>query len=133
MDKSGNPTTDPASVLDGGALLPFGGHKGSALSMMIELLAAALTGGRFSAEVDWSKHPGAVIPLTGQFVVLIDPSMAGGLPFQQRTADFTDTLRKAGLKLLPGERRRKNRARSAELGIAISESEWDDLHQILAG
>jgi delta1-piperideine-2-carboxylate reductase len=38
--------------------LPFGGHKGSALSMMVELLAAALTGGNFSFEFDWSNHPG---------------------------------------------------------------------------
>ncbi|HKS14137.1 MAG TPA: Ldh family oxidoreductase, partial [Pseudomonas sp.] len=45
VDAQGQPTRDPKAVLEGGALLPFGGHKGSALSMMVELLAAALTGG----------------------------------------------------------------------------------------
>lgn len=44
VDSLGQPTTDPKAILEGGALLPFGGHKGSALSMMVELLAAALTG-----------------------------------------------------------------------------------------
>lgn len=56
VDRLGQPTRDPAAILDGGALLPFGGHKGSALSMMVELLAAALTGGNFSFEFDWSQH-----------------------------------------------------------------------------
>jgi delta1-piperideine-2-carboxylate reductase len=56
--RSGQATQDPKAILEGGALLPFG-HKGSALSMMVELLAAALTGGNFSFEFDWSNHPGA--------------------------------------------------------------------------
>lgn len=47
VDSLGQPTQDPKAILEGGALLPFGGHKGSALSMMVELLAAALTGGIF--------------------------------------------------------------------------------------
>ena len=42
VDRNGNPTTDPASILDGGALLPFGGHKGSSIAMMIEIMGAAL-------------------------------------------------------------------------------------------
>ena len=39
VDKDGNPTTDPNGILEGGAILPFGGHKGSAIAMMVELLA----------------------------------------------------------------------------------------------
>ena len=55
VDAQGQPTCDPKAILEGGALLPFGGHKGSALSMMVELLAAALTGGHFSGS---STGPG---------------------------------------------------------------------------
>jgi delta1-piperideine-2-carboxylate reductase len=65
VDSLGQPTTDPKAVLEGGALLPFGGHKGSALSMMVELLAAALTGGNFSFEFSWADHPGRVRPGPG--------------------------------------------------------------------
>lgn len=132
VDAAGEPTTDPGAVLDGGALLPFGGHKGSALSMMIELLGAALTGGRFSTEVDWSGHPGAVIPHTGQFLLLIDPARAGGLPFAERAAGLAQTLRAAGLRLLPGERRHRNRAHSDRDGISLTESEWNDLAALAA-
>ena len=39
VDSQGLATQDPNAILNGGALLPFGGHKGSALSMMVELLA----------------------------------------------------------------------------------------------
>lgn len=127
VDAAGQATTDPARVLDGGALLPFGGHKGSALSMMIELLGAALTGGKFSTEVDWSAHPGAVTPHTGQFLLVIDPSRAAGLGFGPRAAQFTQALRDAGLETLPGERRHRNRAASLEHGITLTDAEWQDL------
>src|SRR5690606_33622125 len=51
VDRHGNPTNDPHAVLDGGALLSFGGYKGSSLGMMMEIMAAGLAGGRFSHEV----------------------------------------------------------------------------------
>ena len=43
-------TTDPAEIADGGVLLPFGGYKGSAIAMMVELMAGALVGDNFSFE-----------------------------------------------------------------------------------
>lgn len=45
---------------------------------MVELLAAALTGGNFSFEFDWSQHPGAQTPWTGQLVIVIDPAQIRG-------------------------------------------------------
>jgi delta1-piperideine-2-carboxylate reductase len=47
LDADGRPTTDPQTVLDGGSILPFGGHKGSSIAFMIEIIADARTGGRF--------------------------------------------------------------------------------------
>jgi uncharacterized oxidoreductase len=44
VDKHGRPTTDPNDLYAGGALLPFGGHKGSGLAIVADLLAGALTG-----------------------------------------------------------------------------------------
>ena len=44
VDSQGRPTTDPADFLEGGALLPFGGHKGYSLAVLAELLGQALTG-----------------------------------------------------------------------------------------
>ena len=44
LDSEGNPSTDPNAFFDGGLLVPFGGHKGSALSILIDALGSGLTG-----------------------------------------------------------------------------------------
>ena len=44
VDTEGQPTTDPAAALNG-AFLTFGGHKGSGLSLIVELLGGVLPGG----------------------------------------------------------------------------------------
>ena len=47
LDGRGQPTTDPEDFYKKppGAILPFGGHKGSGMSFFCEILAGALTGG----------------------------------------------------------------------------------------
>lgn len=132
VDAEGEPTTDPKAILEGGALLPFGGHKGSALSMMVELLAAALTGGHFSWEFDWSQHPGAKTPWTGQLIIVIDPSKAEGGRFAERSRALVEQMHTAGLSRLPGERRFRERAVSQREGVAVSEQEWQGLERLLA-
>ena len=44
IDREGRATTDADAFYDGGALLPFGGHKGSSLVLLIELMASLLAG-----------------------------------------------------------------------------------------
>ena len=44
MDIEGNPTNAPQAVLDGGALLPSGGHKGSGIAVMVDVLCGLLSG-----------------------------------------------------------------------------------------
>jgi ureidoglycolate dehydrogenase (NAD+) len=50
VDSAGQPTTDAARAL-AGALLPFGGPKGSGISILIDLLAGLLPGGRSGPEI----------------------------------------------------------------------------------
>ncbi|RRV05239.1 Ldh family oxidoreductase [Pseudomonas sp. v388] len=132
VDAQGLPTQDPKAILQGGALLPFGGHKGSALSMMVELLAAALTGGNFSFDFDWSHHPGAQTPWTGQVIIVIDPDKGGAGHFAQRSEELVRQLHEAGQERMPGDRRYAERAKAAMTGIAIRESDWARL-EALAG
>jgi delta1-piperideine-2-carboxylate reductase len=131
VDASGKPTTDPQAILEGGALLPFGGHKGSALSMMVELLAAALTGGHFSWEFDWSGHPGAKTPWTGQLLIVIDPSKAEGERFAQRSRELVAQMQAVGLSRMPGERRYREREVAGREGVALSEQEWVGLQALV--
>ena len=130
VDSLGQPTQDPKAILEGGALLPFGGHKGSALSMMVELLAAALTGGNFSFEFYWSGHPGARTPWTGQLVILIDPSKSAGQGFAERSQELVRQMHGVGLKRLPGDRRHRQREKSKENGIAIGAEDVANLYRL---
>jgi len=132
VDAQGNPTTDPQAVLDGGALLPFGGHKGSSIAMMVEIMGAALTGGKFSFEVDWSQHPGAVIPHTGQVILLIDPGQGAVRPFAARVEELIAQLRDAGVDRLPGERRYAARRLTEAHGIPLHADDWARLKQAAA-
>jgi len=131
VDADGQPTTDPKAILEGGALLPFGSHKGSALSMMVELLAAALTGGHFSWEFDWSGHPGAKTPWTGQLLIVIDPSKAEGDRFAQRSRELVEQMQAVGLTRLPGERRYREREIAEREGVAVTEQELQGLKALL--
>lgn len=127
VDRAGQPTQDPNAILDGGALLPFGGYKGSALSMMVELLAAGLTGGNFSFEFDWSRHPGAQTPWTGQLLIVIDPDRGGGQHFAARSEELVRQMHGVGQERMPGERRHQQRAKSLADGIGISRAQWTQL------
>ena len=132
VDKHGQPTTDPTAILEGGALLPFGGHKGSALSMMVELLAAALTGGNFSFEFDWKRHPGAQTPWTGQLIIVIDPSKSAGHDFAVRSRELVERMHEAGQTRLSGDRRYRQRVLSHTQGISMPVQELKKL-RALAG
>ncbi|MBJ7443485.1 MAG: Ldh family oxidoreductase [Sphingobium sp.] len=121
VDAAGQPTRDPQAVLDGGALLPFGGHKGAAIALMIEIMAAALTGGLFSSEVDWSAHLGAQTPCTGECLILIDPGRSGSaVGFANRVEQMVTALHDAGQARMPGDRRFAVREKAMREGIPVS-------------
>ena len=131
VDAKGDPTCDPRAILDGGALVPFGGHKGSAISLMIELMVAGLSGGNFSFEVDWSRHPGAQTPLTGQVVIGIDPNRSGGSRgFAARATTLVSTLSDAGFSNYPGLRRWEALAQE---DVAVSTAALTRLEDLASG
>lgn len=133
VDRSGTPTGDPRAILDGGALLPFGGHKGASLAMMVEILSAALTGGQFSFEVDWSAYPGAETPKTGQLLIVIDPEKGTGRSFAERVESLLARINDAGQERLPGDRRYALRRKAEKAGVPIAVSLLAELRGLAAG
>lgn len=123
VDRNGAPTTDPRAVLDGGALLPFGGYKGASIAMMMEIMAAALAGGKFSFEVDFSGHPGAATPHSAQTIILIDPGIGSSGNFAARVETLIAEMLAAGQDRLPGDRRYANRREAEAHGISIDDAE----------
>jgi LDH2 family malate/lactate/ureidoglycolate dehydrogenase len=51
LDAQGRATTDPKAALDGGVVLPIGGPKGSALSMLMDILGGVLSGAAYAGGV----------------------------------------------------------------------------------
>ena len=116
----GHDTTDPAEIITERGLLPFGGHKGFALSLMIEVLAGALTGGAFSFEADISVSSASPSPCTGQLMVVIDAGRGANDAFSARVAHLMGFLRAAGVSRLPADERYRTRVLSGENGIPVT-------------
>lgn len=125
IDKNGSPTGDPDAILNGGALSTFGGHKGASISLMVEVLCAALVGADFSYEVDWTDHPGAITARTGETIILIDPRKGAGSlpPLASRVENLVTELVAAGQGRIPGDRRLDAREKSQGL-VTMSDDEW---------
>jgi len=80
IDADGQPTTDPDAAL-AGAMLPFGGHKGSAIGTMIELLSAAMIGDMNSRESLDYLGTTALAPKHGELIIAFSPErFAAGRP-----------------------------------------------------
>ena len=119
LDANGNPTQDPNAILDGGMQLPFGGYKGSAIALMVELLAAALIGERFSYEATEADNKDGGPARGGEFILAIDPSTTAGDSWLEHSEElFGKMLAMDGVRL-PGDRRYGNRAKAPHEGVAL--------------
>ncbi|SMP28375.1 Ldh family oxidoreductase [Shimia sagamensis] len=132
VDDEGNPTIDPQAALDG-AMLTFGGYKGSALSIMIELMAGPLIDDLTSAQsMAFAEGQGGA-PYHGQIILALDPyHLSGG-----RVADnnaraerlFADILDQGAR--LPSQRRFEARARNTERGyVEVPKALLEDLKKL---
>jgi delta1-piperideine-2-carboxylate reductase len=119
VDKHGQPTTDSRAAGDGGMLLPFAGHKGSAIAFMVELLAAGLTGGRFAFEDADENAPGFAGANRGQTIIAMDPEILHGPGFTDRVADFLDAYADSTDERVPGDGRLARRARAEAEGMFL--------------
>ncbi|MFO0997904.1 MAG: Ldh family oxidoreductase [Alphaproteobacteria bacterium] len=131
FDKEGKRTTDPKAVLDDGAILSFGGYKGHNIALMIEVLAAALTGGRLGYEDVSKQFPGAETSHAGQFMMLIDPAHTAGEGFAERTAMIYERLHASGAERVPGDRRHAQRETSLREGITVDAGLYEAAQALL--
>lgn len=109
LDRNGEKTTDPKAILEG-MLLPFGGYKGSHISMMVELLSGPLVGETVSYETARTDNADGGPPPGGQFILAMSPDITSGSNDWARAAnEFFDKLKSYKDVRLPGERRHRNR------------------------
>lgn len=133
VDASGASTTDAATVLNEGAMLTFGGYKGSALSTMIELLAGPLIGDMTSMEsLEVDGHTGGT-PCHGELILAFDPRFFSAKDAQadQASAEkLFDAISGQGARL-PSQRRFEARARSLANGVQIPKALYLDVLALL--
>jgi delta1-piperideine-2-carboxylate reductase len=130
-DAAGNATTDAKAVLDG-AMRTFGGHKGSALAAMVELLAGPLIADMTSAESIAADGERGGSPIGGELILAIDPAGFLGDAVQDhlaRAEALFGAIEGQGARL-PSQRRYAARARSLTQGVTIPAALYADIMAI---
>jgi (2R)-3-sulfolactate dehydrogenase (NADP+) len=117
LDASGKPTTDPAAAMRG-ALLAFGGNRGANIALMVEVLAAGLSGANWSLDAP-SISEGSEGPGTGLFVLAIEPKYIAP-DFGGRLHEQLDRLAFDYRVHIPGISRGKAGMLAKALGIDVS-------------
>jgi LDH2 family malate/lactate/ureidoglycolate dehydrogenase len=132
IDAGGRPTTDPEAAL-GGAMLSFGGHKGSAIGTMIELVAGIMIGDLTSREALDQLGTTTLYPSHGELILAFSPhAFAAGRPGNPlaRAEMLFEAIIGQGARL-PSRRRFLARARSEREGISLSAAEMEQLDRFL--
>jgi LDH2 family malate/lactate/ureidoglycolate dehydrogenase len=133
VDAEGRPSTDANVVLDSGAMLTFGGHKGSALAAMVELIAGPLIGDLTSAESLAYDAGSKSSPYHGELIIALDPRRFLGEATEEHLARaevLFQGIEGQGARL-PSQRRYAARARSMVEGVQIPEALYNDLKALL--
>ena len=119
LDAAGKPTTDPNPAL-AGTMLPLGDAKGTALALMVELLAAGLSGANFAADASSFLDAKGPPPGTGQLLIAFDPAAFGGT--LDHFAALASAIEAQPGARLPGARRLAAREKASRQGVTVSEA-----------
>jgi uncharacterized oxidoreductase len=131
LDAEGRPSTDPADFIGppAGALLPFGGHKGFALSLAGDILAGAISGAGCSRPT--TTRVGNSFTAT-----LLDPAQfRQGADFDLDVDQLVDYVKSSKLAegfteiLIPGEPERRERQRRERDGIPVDDETWRQIRE----
>ena len=121
LDASGQPTADPQAVLDGGSMLAAGGHKGSTLALIVEILSATLTGALHSLDAGSLTNEDGKRPGVGQLFIALDPQRFGA-GFGERLDKLCKDMLVDEAVRLPGSRRYAARREARESGVSIDDA-----------
>jgi uncharacterized oxidoreductase len=127
IDKCGKPTTDPKDFYDGGALLTVGAHKGSALSIVTDLLAGAISTGRSSDPEDSVIRNNMLSIYIAPAVYDKDGMVAAEIARFLAWVRASPPARSDAPVLMPGEIERRTRAKRERDGIPLDDTTASDL------
>lgn len=119
LDEDGNATTDPDAALTG-MMLPTGDAKGAALALIVEILAATITGSNYSYEATSFFDGEGDPPAVGQFMIALNPNGGLGALFADRLKELIGEIEAQEGVRLPGSRRFDARLKCANYGVFIA-------------
>ena len=134
-DADGVPTTDPRRAIEG-LILPMAGHKGYAISFMLDVLAGVLTGSAFGSAVVGPYRPTGRSGV-GHLLICVDiRSMADPAEFEERTEALIDATKSTPTApgtaeiFVPGEPEIRTAERLRSEGITLADDTWSSLGRI---
>ena len=130
-DIEGNLTNDPKKIVESKLMVPMALWKGSALSIMIDLMTSMLSMGRTSLEIG---DPNRGEKGMSQMFICMNPAavvdMDKAEEQMEKSIAFFRTLEAmegtSGVRA-PGEGLEKTRARNRERGIPVTEATWQKI------
>lgn len=130
VDIEGRPTTEPADFYSGGALLAFGGHKGSGFSLLAQFIGRGLAG------LDPSAYDGPR-GVNGPFILAIDigrfsdpEEFRAQAEAQCEAVTCCSPAEGVDAVYLPGQPELATRAIREKEGVPIDDSTWQALLQL---
>ena len=121
LDVEGQSTTDAEIALKG-SMAPSGGYKGFGTGLLVEVMAAALSGAMLGLQASPFSGTAGGPPRTGQCFIAFDPDAYSGADFYERISTLVDAIQSQDGARLPGDRRRKNRQRIELEGVEVDQS-----------
>lgn len=137
FDQQGNLTSDPAPIEQSMRILPTGYWKGSGLAILLDAMAALLSGGSCTAEIDTIQQGSC----TGasQIFMVFDPAQLSGRDFSDQLAETiqqyvngSEVAEGFNHVTWPGQRQRATRERNRVDGIPVDDGVWQDVQQLAA-
>jgi (2R)-3-sulfolactate dehydrogenase (NADP+) len=122
LDREGRPTDDPKVALDAGTMVPVGGYKGANLALLVEIMAAGMTGASLGIHASSFADNRGGSPRTGQFFIAFNADSFAGPGFLDRMETLIDAAFSQKGAKLPGGRRLEARQRTAQEGVTIHKS-----------
>ena len=131
LDVEGQSTTDAEIALKG-SMAPSGGYKGFGTGLLVEIMAAALSGAVLGLQASPFSGTAGGPPRTGQCFIAFDPDAYSGAEFYERISTLADAIQSQDGARLPGERRRKNRQRIELEGVEVAQSLLEKIRSFCA-
>lgn len=134
-DKEGNLTDEPGPIEESMRILPTGYWKGSGMAILLDAMAAFLTAGSPTNEID--KVDQGSCTGASQVYMVFDPAHFGGAEWSETmaksVADYVKTSTPAeGCHevFYPGEMEMRNRANFMRSGIPVDDGVWAEVQQL---